>query len=358
MLQSEASTDAAVIETPLGTVELKDAAQTVTEVPAEAPKAEEVVQTVNAGANTPVALETPAVADTTIQSETQQVHVEAAPETVTQDEVFNVETETVAAEAPLQSTDAPKEAEITVSETPAVVETIKTDVEAAAAQIQAPEPSPDPANEPVNSAAEGPQTVASSEEETHCASSEIKSEAPSSGETSAVTAAEVSLGLKRQESEPVTVSDPNSLNVSVGSESIPSVESFEEVKTTQSSEDEVSATSDNLDDEANVTKSPVSSDDAAQEKTTSDEPSPQTQEDAVSGDVGVDIEAGASVEPSVEAADATTPQPSEPAAEETSSSPEAPPADSIKEIRDLVMEVIEVEELVQRYPSGIPKVEE
>ncbi|KAM8889047.1 protein Niban 1a isoform 1-T1 [Synchiropus picturatus] len=36
----------------------------------------------------------------------------------------------------------------------------------------------------------------------------------------------------------------------------------------------------------------------------------------------------------------------------------APPVDSVKEIRELVVEVIEVEELVQRYPSGVPKEEE
>lgn len=358
--KSEASTDAAVIETPLGKVEQKDAAQSVAvETEATPPKAEEVGQTVKAEAG--VALETPALADTTTQGETQEVNVEAAPETAIQEEVISVKTETVetAAEPLMQSTDTPKEAEIPLTEIPTVVESIKTDIEAAAAQIEAPVPSPDPTNEPVNTSAEGTgaQTVASSGEETHCGSSELKLEAPSSGQTPALTSADISLDLKRQEEEPVNVSDPNSLDVSVGSESAPSdVESMEEGKTTQSSEDEVSTTTDVLEDEANISKSPVSSDDPAGDKTTSDEPSPQAQTEAVSGVPAG--EAGASVEPSVEAADATTSQPSEPAEVVTSSSPDDPPTGCIKEIRDLVVEVIEVEELVHRYPSGIPKDEE
>lgn len=369
VLQSEASTDVTVLETPLGKVEQIEAAQSVAvsqEAEVPAPKAEDVVPTVKAEAGSPVAPETPALADTTDQSETQEVNKEAAPETVIQEEVISVQTETAetAAEGQTRSTDAPKEEEITLSEIPTVVESIKTDVEAAAAQTEAPVPSPDPANEPVNTSAEdtGSQTVASSEEKTNCGSSEIKLEAPSSGETPALTPADVSLDLKRQEAEPVTVSDPNSLDVSVGSESAPSdVESVEEVRGTQSSEDEVSTTSDVLEDEANLSKSPVSSDDPAEDKTMSDEPSPQAQTEAVSDDVcvGGDIEAGASVsaELLVETADATTSESSEPAKEEASSSPEAQPLDSIKEIRDLVVEVIEVEELVQRYPDGVPKEE-
>lgn len=359
VLPSEVPTDVPVIETPLGKVEQKEAAPSVAvSQEAEAATAAEVIQTVKAEAGTPVVLQSPASADTVSQSETQQGDRDAAPETVVQHEVIPVETETVetAAEPPMQSADAPKEAEITLSETPAAVESTKTDTEAAAAQTEAPVSSPDPTNEPTNTSAEdsGPQTVASSEEETNCGSSEIKLESPSSGETSTVTPAEVSLDLKRQEAEPVTGSDPNSLDVSVGSGSVPSdVESMEEVKTAKSSEDEGSTTSDVLEDEAGISKSPVSSD---EDKTTSDEPSPQAQKEAVSGDVGVgrDIEAGASVEP----ADGTTTQSSEPAEQQTPSSPEPRPADCIKEIRDLVVEVIEVEELVQRYPSGVPKLEE
>ncbi|XP_070765105.1 protein Niban 1a [Enoplosus armatus] len=349
VLQSEASADATVIETPLGKVGQKEAAQSVA-VGQEAPKDPSIVQTVKAEVGAPVAPETPALTDTTNQSETQEVTAEAAPETVIQEEVISVKTEAgeTAAEPQTQSTDPPKEAEVTLSEIPTVVET---------AQTEAPEPSPDPTHEPVNTSAEGAgsQTVAGSEEQTHCGSSEIKLEAPSSGQTPVLTPADGSPDLQRQVAEPV--SDPNSLDVSVGSESAPSdVESTEDAKVTQSSEDEVSTTSDILEDEAKLSRSPVSSDDPTEDKTQSDEPSPRAQTGAVSADVsaGGGIEAGASVsvEPSVEAADATTET-----KEETPSSPEAPPLDSIKEIRDLVVEVIEVEELVQRYPSGLPKEE-
>ncbi|XP_029286312.1 protein Niban 1a [Cottoperca gobio] len=354
VLRSEASTDAAVIETPLGKVEEIDAAQSVA-VSEEAtpPEAEEVVQTVKAEASTPVALETPAVADTTNQSETQEANVEAAPETEIQEDVFSVETEAVDAAAEPQSTDAPKEAEIILSEIPTVVESIKTDA-AAAAQIEAPVPSSDPTNEPENASAEGAgsQTVASSEEETHCGSSEIKLEAPSSGLLPAITFEDISLDMKRQEAEPGNVSNANSMNVSVGSESAPSdVESMEEEKTTQRSEDEVSTTSDVLEDEADISTSPVSSDDHAQDKTLVNETFPEAQTEAVSGDV----EAGASM---VEAEDAPTSQCPEPAQKETSSSPDAQPVGCIREIRDLVSEVIEVEELMKLYPSGVPKEEE
>ncbi|XP_044056675.1 protein Niban 1a isoform X2 [Siniperca chuatsi] len=321
VLRSEASVDVPVIKTPLGKAEQKEAAQSVAvsqEAEVPAPKAEDVVQTVKAEA---------ALADTATQSETQEVNVKAAPETVIQEEVISVKTEKVetAAEPQTQSSDATTEAEI-----PTVVESIKTDVEAAA-QIEAPVPSPGPTNEPVNTSAEGTgsQTVASSEEKTHCGISEIKLQAPSSGQT------------------PVLTPNPNSLDVSGGSESAPShVESTEEVKVTQSSEDEVST---------NLGRSPVSSDRPAEDKTRSDEPSPRVQTEAVSGDVrvGGDTEAGVCVE----AADATTSQSSGPAKDEPPSSPEAQPLDSIKEIRDLVVEVIEVEELVQHYPSGVPKEE-
>ncbi|XP_020510595.3 protein Niban 1a [Labrus bergylta] len=341
--------EVAVTGTPLGKVEQKEDGQSVvvSEVEAAeviAPEAEDVFITVKEEADTP------ALAETTIQSETPVVKAAAAPET----EVVSVITEKVeaAAEPQTQSTDAPTEAEIAVSAIPAVIESIKTDVEAA--QVDAPVSSPDPTNEPANTLEEGSvsQPAASSGEETLCASSDINLEAPSSGETPAVTLAEVSRDLKRRESEPPVASDPNSLDVSVGSESAPSdVESTEEVKGTPCSEDEVSTTSDVLEDEANLSKSPVSSDEPAEEKSTSNEPSPQAQtEEAVSVVVSGNIEAGASVESPVEvAADAK---------EDTPSSPEAPPLDSIKQIRDLVEEVIEVEELVRRYPSGIPKEEE
>lgn len=333
VLQSEA--DVTVSETPQGTAEQKEAAQSVVVSPeVEAPKAEDVVQTVKAEAGSPV--ETPA-ADTTNQNETQEVV--AAPQTVIQEEVLSVKTEQVelAAESQVQSTDAAKAEEILPD-----VESVKTDVEAAAAQIEAPVPSPDSTK---NTSAEGTdsQTVASSEEKAHCESSDVKLEAPSSVQTPALTPAD----LKQEEAaEPVPVSDPSSLDVSGGSELAPSEST--EVQATQSSEDEGSTTSDLLEVEANLSKSPVSSDDSAEERTASDEPAAQAE--AVSDD----IEAGASVEPSVEAAEAPTAQSSEPAKEETLSDPDAQAVDSIKEIRDLVVEVIEVEELVQRYPGGVP----
>ncbi|KAK5869437.1 hypothetical protein PBY51_024153 [Eleginops maclovinus] len=399
VLPSEASADVTVIETPLGKVEQKDAAPTVSEETTLA-KAEQVVQVVKGEAGLAVALETPDVTDIAKESETEEVNVEAAPETVIQEDVFAVETEAVglAAEPQMQTTEAPRETKITLCEVPTVVESIKTEVEAASAPTEAPEPSPDSSTEPEhvpeagedssvelqnapvpssettiepekvplpspdltiepeNTSAEesGCQVFASSEEESHCVGSEMKLEAPSSGEMHAITPEEVSLDLKRQEAESVTVSNPNSLNVSVGSESIPSdVESMEEGKTTQSSGDEVSTTSDVL-DEANMSTSPMSSDEQPEDNIAVDDPCLQEQTEAVSEDV----EAGTNVESLVEAEQSTTSQPPEPTEDKTSSSPEARPIDCVQEIRDLVMEVIEVDELVKRYPSGVPTEEE
>lgn len=279
------------------TVGQEEAAQSVTVSP-EAHKAQDLVP-----------VEPPAPTDTTHQSETQEV--EAAPETVIEEEVLPVKTE-LAAEP-----DAPKEAEILRDE-----EIIKTDVEAA--PMDDPAPGPDSTTEPGNTSAEGTdsQTVASSEE-----SSDVKLKAPSSVQTPVLTPAD----LKQEEpAEPVPVPDPDSLDVSAGRELAPSdVEVTEEVQATQSSGEEGSTTSDVLEDEANLSQSPVSSEEPAEERT-------------------------ASVEPSAEAAGAPA---SESAKEETPSDPDNQPLDSIKEIRDLVVEVVEVEELLQRYPSGVPKEE-
>ncbi|KAK5906744.1 hypothetical protein CesoFtcFv8_004660 [Champsocephalus esox] len=390
-----------------GKVEEKDAAPTVSEE-ATPTNAEEVVQAVKEEVvqavkeeegqavkeeeGLPVSLETPEVTDAAKESETQEVNVEAAPETVIQDNVFAVETEAVevAAEPQMQSTAAPRETDITLSEVPTVVESKKREEEAALASTEAPLPSldsstapehgpvavadssvepekaplPSPTIEPENTSAEEAacQTLASSEEESHCVNSEIKLEAPSSGETHALTPEDISLDLKRREEETVTVSNPNSLDVSVGSESAPSdVESMEEGRTTQSSGDEVSTTSDVL-DEANMSNSPVGSAEQPEDKITVDDPCREEQTEAVSED----IEAGTNVEPLVEAEESTpsqpdestSSQPPEPTEAETSTSPEARPIDSVKAIRDLVMEVIEVEELVKRYPSGVPTEEE
>ncbi|TDH08975.1 hypothetical protein EPR50_G00103200 [Perca flavescens] len=292
--------DETVFETPLQKVEEILVALSVSKLP-------EVDQTAS------VALETPAFADSTNQSQPQEVNVETAAE-----EAISVVT---AAEPPMQSADPPKGRRITLSEAPSVVESIKTDVEASAAQIEAPVPSPGAAKEPVSSSAggSGAQTASSSDEE-----------APSGGQTPALPPADVGVDPSLQEAEPAHVSGPNSLDVSVGSESAPSdVESLEGVKTTRSSEeDKVSTTSDVLEDDADVSKSPESSDDAAEDEPARAEPSPRVQTEAASaGDT------------------------------EASAEPEAPP-DCIKQIRDLVTEVIEVEELVQRYPDGIPKASE
>ncbi|XP_029989059.1 protein Niban isoform X2 [Sphaeramia orbicularis] len=182
-----------------------------------------------------------------------------------------------------------------------------------------------------------------------------------------------------QDPPPVSTStsDPNSLDVSVGSESPPSdVESLDEAEVRQSSEDEVSTTSDRLEEEPS--KSPVSSD---PEETARSQEATQVQ----SGDVGAPPPAADAppsaadapppaadtAPPSVDAtppaadapppsADATPPvvDTTPPVVDATPPAADATPLDCIKEIRDLVVEVIEVEELVQRYPSGIPKEEE
>ncbi|XP_074523501.1 protein Niban 1-like isoform X2 [Halichoeres trimaculatus] len=350
--QSDAPTEATVT---VAEVEPKEEALSAAASQVEAEVTAPVVEDVFEAAQEEAV--TPAPEETSKQSETSE---DAAPETVVVQEAVSVAAEGAervaepqtqsaerVAEPQTQSANAP-EAETTSSETPAAIESVKSDVAAAAAQVGAPETSPDPPKEPEESPdppkepeeSPAPQTVAT-KEEAPGAASETKEEAPSSGETPATTPAEVSKELEK----PVAASDPNSLDVSVGSESSPSdLESTEDVKATPSSEDEVSTTSDILDDEARRSKSPVSSDEPTEEKATSVALPPQAQ-----GQTGSeDIEAGASVgvEPSVEVVK-----------EETPSSPEAPPPDSIKAIRDLVVEVIEVEELVQRYPSGIPQEE-
>lgn len=198
-------------------------------------------------------------------------------------------------------------------------------------------PGPDPAPEDAAVVSNGgpADTV---EEKT--LSSGIEPGAPSSGQTPAVA------DLKAEEAaEPATESD---LKPPVQSPPPPDIEMRKEVEETQSSREEKSTTSDVLEDEANLCKSPVTSDDPGEERTVSEEPAAE----AVSGDV----EATPNVEPLLEAVEAPA---TEPIQQETPSgtdvpSQEAPPPDSIKEIRDLVVEVIEVEELLQRYPSGVP----
>lgn len=188
--------------------------------------------------------------------------------------------------------------------------------------------------------AAGPAEGAASQTQTHRPSWDIKTEAPSSVQTPA--------DLKHEAAGPASVSDASSLDASAGSKLPTSdLESTEDVHATQSSEEDGSTTSDILEDEANLSKLPVRSDDPAEDRTTSDKPAARA-EAASEG-----IEAGASAEPSAKAAEA----PTSPSNQETPSDPDALPPDSIKEIRNLVVEVIEVEELLQCYPDGVPKEE-
>lgn len=198
-------------------------------------------------------------------------------------------------------------------------------------------PEPDPAPEDA-AVVSNPGPADTVEEKT--LSSGVEPGAPSSGQTATVA------DLKAEEAaEPATDSNLKPL---VRSPPPPDVEMRKEVEETQSSREEKSTTSDVLEDEANLCKSPVTPDDPGEERTASEEPAAE----AVSGDV----EATPNVEPLLEAVEAPA---TEPVQQETLSgtavpSQEAPPADSIKDIRDLVVEVIEVEELLQRYPSGVP----
>lgn len=198
----------------------------------------------------------------------------------------------------------------------------------------APEPDPTPEDAAVVSNPDSADT----EEKT--LSSGAEPGAPSSGQTPAVA------DLKAEkETEPATDSDLKPL---VQSPPPPDVEMRKEVEETQSSREEESTTLDVLEDEAKLCKSPVTSDDPGEERTISKEPAAE----AVSGDV----EATPSVEPPLKAveAPATEPVQLEPPSGTAVPPLEASSPDSIKEIRDLVVEVIEVEELLQRYPSGVP----
>ncbi|XP_008279214.1 protein Niban [Stegastes partitus] len=308
-------------ETPLGKTEQGDTTPTVASSQEElpAPKVDDV--TVRAEAGNTETLENPAAVTAT-----------AAPEIVILDEAISAQTEEaeMGTELEMQSTDILQEAQ-----------SIKTDA-ASTTQTE----TSDPRNEPACLSADEPepQPVASTEEKTQCESSEVKSEVPSGGEVPEYA----SLKLKREEEKPITVSDPNCLDVSAGSESLPS-----DLEST----DEVSTTSDILEDEANTSKSPTSSDDAAEDRTIADEPSPLAQMKNVSSNVEGDIEPGANLNGETSAADTPSSSSAEPTKEEMPSSPEVRPLDCIKEIRDLVVEVIEVEELVQHYPSGVPKEE-
>ncbi|XP_029355315.1 protein Niban-like [Echeneis naucrates] len=330
----EASGEPAVMETPLGTVHQKESSQRFTvghEEETPSPKVEEVIQTVKAEADATIAPETAALVTTITENDTKEVNIAAAPEVATQEEVTLVET---AAEPETQSAEVLRDAEVPLTESPAIMESLKTNAE-------------DPAG-PTSAGETSFPTEVSSEEDGLCESSEVKLEAPSSGEVAAVIP-EVSMDVKENEAVPLPVSDPNSLDISVGSQTL-SLDVEPTVKTAQSSKEEVSTISDVLEEEANISKSPVSSDNEPEAKSTNTQPSPQMEAE-VSGDVSVSgkLEDGASVNPEV-----TSPT-SGPNEKETPSDPNWRPPDCIKDIRDLVVEVIEVEELMQRYPSGVTK---
>ncbi|XP_029905283.1 protein Niban 1a [Myripristis murdjan] len=366
------------VETPL--VKETEATPSVTvtqQAEAPAPAADDsAIQTVVAGEDP---LETVAMEDAATPAETDKDDSAEAPETVTEEEATETEKVETAAVPETQSTDTPNSVEIALSETPLAVESIevKTEAQEPVAQTEAPVESPDaalpaaePANTqaPVDTLAEGiaSLTVTTTEgdaaSDTQDDSSNINLEAPSSGEEPVLAPRDVSLVV---DAEQVNKSGPSSLNVSVGSESVPSdVESVEEAKVAQSSEDEVSPTSDLVEGEVHASETPMSSDVPAEETpetntvTPSNDPALEAQTGVVSSDVSVsgDAEAGASVnEPAEEGSDTTTSASAEPAEEASPPTPEARAPDCVKEIRDLVVEVIEVEELVQRYPSGIPK---
>ncbi|XP_053179063.1 protein Niban 1a [Scomber japonicus] len=387
--QSEPSAGVTVIETPLGEIEQKETATSVTVNQEEQPaaKAEEIIQTVQAETSStvtpeapvepekseasvapetpetpavPIVSETPEASDAAVVPESPEASeapaaapAETAAVTETQDvsggaaaaqteiqeekekEIFTETTEAETSPEPqIQNTDA----EITSSEITTVVESIKADVEEAAAHSEAPaeaaEPEPEP--EPVSPAEEctGSQCAASSSDE-----AQHESAAPSGGEAAVITP---NSDLKAEEDERA---EPNSLDASAGSVSPPSdVESTEETKALQSCEDVVMATTDVAEVEE---VKPASSDD----KTTNEETEAVSVE-SVEAAEAQDEPAKQEVPSSPEAKQEVPSSPE--AKQEVPSNPDDAPLDCIKEIRNLVVEVIEVEELLQRYPSGVP----
>lgn len=171
-----------------------------------------------------------------------------------------------------------------------------------------------PTEEPVTPAGEDPLP-----EETP-RSSEVRFEAPPGGEE--VTAVCIQL---REEGGSITASDPSSLDVSVDGDSL------------HSDLESVSTTSDVLE----VAHPPKSSEETGEDESVG-EPTVVQREAASSAGLCADgkTETLASASP-----------PSEPAKEATPPSPKTPPPDCVKAIRDLVVEVIEVEQPVHRYPQ-------
>ncbi|KAF7649168.1 hypothetical protein LDENG_00146050 [Lucifuga dentata] len=353
-LQSEPAANAMVTEMPLGKVEEKESSPSVIQKEVSALKNNtNVSQTEMPEDEEPAASTDP----------------EKVKELLTEQEVTSAEMVKGEMAAETLKKEILEGPENDLSMLPATLETEKGKTEEPGPAAQNKDPAGSPAAEQkhegcsVNMSAQvtGLQTASNTEggAEEQTQNAEVKLEVPASGEACVQTDEDCSLkaNLKEAETEHVTVSDPPSLNMSAGSElALSDVD--EETKALKSSEDEVSTTSDVLEEEGHVSQSPESSDDPeAQDECAvipSDNPSPQTQSEDVSRHVGVgrDVEADTTVntDSSVEATETKT---SAPAEQAPPLNPEAP--DSIKEIRDLVVEVIEVEELVQRYPSGLPK---
>uniref|UniRef100_A0A669DVA5 Niban apoptosis regulator 1a n=1 Tax=Oreochromis niloticus TaxID=8128 RepID=A0A669DVA5_ORENI len=329
-LQSEALKDMIVGETPLGRVETEVGTSSSGSQESELPalKAEDVIQTAAEEAGSNSNLNSPDLIENVPESCANDTAA-AVPAIVMHEDVISVKTEETktAAEPETNSADAPQEAE-----PPTAVESITT--------TEAPKQA-----ESLNAAnlsAEGTESLpANTEAKTQCESAEIMVEAPPSGEALGGIGLSENVG----DAEPVAFSETSSLAVSVGSESHPS-----DVEST----DDVSTTSDILEVEANIRKSPVGSGDATEDITASDKVPMPVQTEVKSGTV---IETGAITEVEAEEVENMTASPSsEPVQEETPSSPaQARPLGCVKEIRDLVVEVIEVEEPVQHYPSGISK---
>ncbi|XP_015247075.1 PREDICTED: protein Niban [Cyprinodon variegatus] len=266
-------------------------------------QAEEPVQTVKVEESSKEELKTDVQPETAEPAEIQETSV-----------LVQVEEPESAAEPETQKTEG--SAENTLAEP------------SAAAESQASEaPVLDGTNEPIKPAAEdtgsqpaaeetGSQPAAASEETDPSQNQNpgIQLEAPPGGE-----GAEDSL-LRLKVEESISASDPNSMNVSVGSDSPRS-----DLESTTGTPE----TSEILD----VVESAGSPEEPSEDQTSAGEPSSEVQTEAAG--------AGAAVE-----------SPAEPS--DTPSSPEGSgvqPLDCVKEIRNLVVEVIEVEEPLQRYPK-------
>ncbi|KAM4738541.1 protein Niban 1a [Anableps anableps] len=282
-----------------------------------------------------------AVQTVKVEEESSAEDLKAPPsaETLVQSEPEIQEKLPVQAEEPRTQRTAQQEAETASSEPPAAAEPAAA-AEPPAASAEPPAvlepaaaaeppsapgpPRPDGTNEPVKLPAEEPgsQPAAAGEETVQSQNPSVGVGAPPGGEG----AEGVGLHLKLEQAESLTASDPSSLDVSVGSES---------PRSDLESTGGLSETSDFLE-----ARSAVSPEEASEDQTSAGEPSSEGPTEAASS-LGA-MEAGASVETPAEADDA---------AGDDAGSPGIQPPDCVKEIRNLVVEVIEVEEPVHRYPT-------